>query len=354
MGPAWCTQRARAAFLFPGQGAKRVDAALRAAVRGARGRARCELAARAAGVDLEGVLRRPSLLDRTEIYQPIVTAIGLAAAEALGEVGVAPEVVLGHSLGEVAAWSAAGAISTEDAIELAALRGRLMAREAAAHPGGMVALGTDDEAVIEAALVVGRRSGALGLAARNAPDETVLTGDEAAVRAVLAFAPDLATRVPTAGAWHGPAMAGAVAEWGSAVARVTRAEPRCAFVANRTGDVVAAGDIPDCVAGQLVRPVLWARSLATVGPRSDVVVILGPGAVLRSLWHRHVRAGTPVRETAGGAGAREPATVPRRAGEDGTWATPQKMFTTEDERSLAETIAALRTEHSLSLSLTAP
>ena len=303
------------AFLFPGQGAKRADAALRAAARRPEGRARCEAAARAAGVELGQVLARPSLLDRTEVYQPVITAIALAAAEALGAAGVAPAVVLGHSLGEVAAWAAAGGISAEDAIALAAVRGRLMAREAAAHPGGMVALATEDEAVIAGALAAGRRAGALDVAARNAPDETVLTGDEAAVRAVLAFAPDVAARVPTGGAWHGRAMEGALAEWARALRSVPRAPLRCAFVANRTGEVVASGDdVPDLLAEQLVRPVAWARALATAGALAGALVTLGPGAVLRSLWIRNTR-----REAA-----------------------PKKMYATEDERSLAEAIAVLR------------
>jgi [acyl-carrier-protein] S-malonyltransferase len=306
----------RVMFLFPGQGAKRADAALRAAVRAPEGRALCEVAARAAGLDLARLLARPSLLDRTEVYQPVITAVALAAARALAAAGIAPAVVLGHSLGEVAAWSAAGCIPAEAAVELAAARGRLMAREAAAHPGGMVALATAEEPLIEAALAAGRSAGALDVAARNAPDETVLTGDEAAVRAVLAFAPAVATRLPTPGAWHSPAMAGALDEWRAALRAVDRAEPRCAFVANRTGDVVASGyEIPDLLAEQLVRPVAWTQALATAAAGARALVTLGPGAVLRSLWHRNTGRGN----------AR---TIP--------------VLATEDERSLAETVATWR------------
>lgn len=323
------------AFLFPGQGAKRVDVALRSTVRPAAGRALCELAAAEAGVALAKVLERPSLLDRTEVLQPMLTAIALAASEALAAAGVLPTVVLGHSLGELAAWSASGAVPAAEAVRLAAVRGRLMARAAAAKPGGMVALGTADAGVIEEALAVGRCSGEICVAAYNAPDETVLSGDEVAVRAVMAFAPALATRVPTAGAWHSPAMLGAVDEWRSALHAAKLGDVLGVdFVANAHGDVVScSADIPDLLAEQLVRPVQWARALATA--TRPVMVTLGPGAVLRSLWHRNQGMPRAGESAAGGAGS------PHAGGL--TASRPKSSpFATDDERALAETIAALR------------
>src|SRR5262245_48134122 len=103
--------RSSVAFLFPGQGAKRVFDVLRGVVRRERGRARCEFAARAADVPLLHLMRLPSLLDRTEVLQPVLTAIVLAIADVLAEAGIQPTIVAGHSLGEIAAWSVAGGIS---------------------------------------------------------------------------------------------------------------------------------------------------------------------------------------------------------------------------------------------------
>ena len=312
------------AFLAPGQGAKRVDVTLRSVARSGHGRAWCELAARAAGLPLQRILERPSLLDRTEVLQPMLTAVTLVAGEAVMKAGVVPAVIAGHSLGELAAWSLAGGVRAEDAIELAALRGRLMAREADQFPGGMVAVTTSEQEVFEAVLAAGRRAGTLCFAARNAPDEAVLSGDEAAVRAALASAPSIATRLPTTGAWHSPAMAGALGEWHAAVSAAAGVAVSAAaavsagvagrplFVANRTGEIVTAPDeIPALLAEQLVRPVEWARSLATVRSRAGLIVTLGPGAVLRALWRRNIAGETP-------------------------------LFATDDERSLAETIAVLR------------
>jgi len=322
----------RVAFLFPGQGAKRVHETLRFVVRSGEGHALCSAAALAADVGLERVIARPSLLDRTEVLQPILTAVALAITERLAEQGCVPDVVLGHSAGEIAAWACAGGLSVEEAIRLSALRGRLMGREAAAHPGGMVALATSDPEVIESALAAGRRAGDLCVAAHNAPDETVLSGDEGAVRALLAFLSATGTgtgtgtaagtgtgvavtRVPTSGAWHSPAMCGAVEEWRLALEAIPRRPLRCGFVANRTGDL--EGDVAPLLAAQLTHPVMWSRALATVRREASVIVTIGPGAVMRALFHR---------------------CSGRAAAPGGPWT----LLATEDERALNETMDTLR------------
>lgn len=326
------------ALLFPGQGAKRVHEALRFAVRWEAGRALCERACRAADVGLERVIARPSLLDRTDVLQPVLTAISLAIAGRLDESGCSPEVVLGHSAGEIAAWASAGGLSAEQAISLAARRGALMAREAALHPGGMVALATSDAAVIEEALSAGRKAGALCIAAHNAPDETVLSGDEPAVRAVLAFAPGLATRLPTSGAWHSPAMEGAVAEWEQALSEVPSRPLRCDLVANRTGEI--AGDVREALAAQLTSPVAWTRALATIRGRSRVVVTVGPGAVVRALWHRCFGRGAKAGEVGDSRASVGDSGAP--SSDSGSSGGEPRLFATEDERSLGETMAFLR------------
>lgn len=316
-------QKRRVAFVFPGQGAKRVHEALRFVTRRDSGLALCEEAARAADVPLSRILARPSLLDNTAVLQPMLAAISLFIAQRLTEQGITPDVVLGHSAGEIAALAVAGAFSVEQAISLSALRGRLMAREAALHPGGMVALATSDQAVIEETLAIGRQAGSLAVAAYNAPDETVLSGEEAAIRAVLSSAPAQATRLPTTGAWHSPLMEGALLEWRAAFDEMSTELLRCAVVVNRTGEIAAPGadgrlDIGAVLGEQLVRPVELGRALGTARGLSDDVVLIGPGAVLRALWHKSF--------------GRFSARVESRT----------TLLDTEDERALSATILALR------------
>jgi [acyl-carrier-protein] S-malonyltransferase len=277
------------ALLFPGHAARRLDATLRAFAGSKEAAPLLDLAAELVGVPLARLLARPALLDRTEILQPVLTALSLVIAARLAGAGVRPVMVLGHSLGELPAWSAAGAVAAADAVRAAALRGRLLAREAQAHPGGMVALATSEQPVIEAALELGRRRGALHVASESAPDQTVLAGDEAAIQAVIAAWPAIAERVPTNGPWHCPSVAGAVPELREALRALPRSPPAAAIVSNGDGALVADPDgYPDVLAEQVARPIAWTRTTAAVAAAARAVVIIGEGSVMRALWHRNV------------------------------------------------------------------
>ncbi len=220
------------------------------------------------------LLRGGAAFARTEVLQPALVTACLIAATALADAGVEAAAVCGHSLGELAAWAAGGFVSATDAIAVAAVRGRLMAREAARFPGGMAVVTGD----VAAALACG----SLVVAARNAPEETVLAGDAAAIAAVVAAG--RGKKLDVAGAWHSAAMAGAVAELEAALAAVPQRGSRSLFVSNRDGRVAEPAAIPTLLAGQLVRPIEWtaaARTLAALGVTRYVVA--GPGRVVRAL-----------------------------------------------------------------------
>jgi len=272
------------AFLFAGQGVDPPWIARDLLDRPA-ARPLVAAAAETTGVDVGKLLARGGReLADTAILQPALVAACLCAAAELAAAGVAPAAVCGHSLGELAAWAAGGRVAAVDAIAAAAVRGRLMAREAARHPGGMVAV-RGGAAELARALAAGRARGSLVLAAENAPDEHVVSGTEPALAAALAAVP--ATRLPVAGAWHSPAMAGAVDELAAALAAVPARTPRALLVCNRTGALAAPGDLPALLAGQLVHPVRWVatlRSLRALGVTRYIVV--GPGKLLRSLVRR--------------------------------------------------------------------
>lgn len=278
---------ARLAFVCPGQGAKRVDAVLRSMVRAGVGVDRLEQAASLCGTTLSTLTSRPSSLDKTDILQPIVTAISLSIANFLKAQGVTPTTVFGHSAGEIAAWAIAGGISADDAVQLSWERGRLMAREAVKHPGAMVAIKTADASTIEECLAVGRHLGALVLSAKNAVDEVVLSGELSAVQAVCTHFPALATRIATSGAWHSPLMEGALQEWEAALNGVSSRPVGCTLIANRTGEVVQdSAEWMRFLKEQLVSQVEWVRTMETAAQAVEGVITLGPSAVLRALWHR--------------------------------------------------------------------
>ncbi|MEP7125727.1 MAG: ACP S-malonyltransferase [Byssovorax sp.] len=285
------------ALLFPGQAPRHLLSAVADTAADPRGRALLDRAAAAAQVPCSTLLERGGrALDRTEILQPVLTAVALHAARALFEAGLAPCAVAGHSLGELAAWSAAGAIARDDAVDLAAVRGRLMAREADRSPGGLLALLDGSPAAIERALAAGSPHGHLSIAAWNAPDEILLTGAPAALAAAARVVPSRA--IPVAGAWHSPVMAGAVEELRDALRRAPRAALAHPLVANRDGRVAAEGSIPDLLAEQLTHPICWTRTLETLSALgiTDFVTV-GPGTVLRGLVRKCLGANTRVHGT---------------------------------------------------------
>jgi [acyl-carrier-protein] S-malonyltransferase len=247
-------------------------------------------ASQAAGVDIARLLARGGReLDRTEIQQPAMVAVCLGVVGMLERAGITPDVTLGHSLGELCAWAAAGAISAEDAVDVAVHRGALMAREAALHPGGMLRL-IGDAATCERAIVEGSRVGSICIGACNGGDEWALSGDEPALAHVIARY--RATRLPMAGAWHSPAMAGAVEELYATLSALPRRPLRARLVTNRRGRVASGDSAPELLAGQLVHPVEWVASLATavtLGVKRFVVI--GPGKIMRALIYKNLGVG---------------------------------------------------------------
>ena len=131
-----------------------------------------------AGQGLLPVLLGDEPLASTDHGQPALFATQLAAVAAWRSFGVAPDHVVGHSVGEIAALATAGALSIEDGLRLTAQRGRLMATRMAA--GGMAAVRCDHDT----AHAVARAAG-LDVAAHNGPDRFVLAGtDQSLSRAV--------------------------------------------------------------------------------------------------------------------------------------------------------------------------
>jgi [acyl-carrier-protein] S-malonyltransferase len=280
------------AFLFPGQAVAVGAAAAEWHARSGTARGLLDRAAERAGTTVARVLHAGSgAFDDTAVYQPVVTALCVGAFLEVRARGVAPDVVAGHSLGELAACVAAGVLTPEAAVDVAATRGAAMARAAGRRPGGMVALRVNSrEAALEAAEGVAAL-GRVEIAAHNAADEWVLSGDWAALRALPArFAP---VALATDGPWHSSAMEPAVAEYRAALLQALHGRPRLTLVSNATGSPVGPGDdLVELLAGQLTRPVEWAATLATLsGMAVERFVTIGPAKALRGLARRGLGRG---------------------------------------------------------------
>jgi [acyl-carrier-protein] S-malonyltransferase len=228
----------------------------------------------------------------TDVAQPLLTCVALLSGRALlgGDV---PDVVCGHSVGELSALALAGVLTDDDAVALAAGRGALMAQAAAARPTTMAAVlgGTVDEADLAAA--------GLEIATVNVPGQVVVGGP---VEALQAWTPPAGARVrplDVAGAFHTSAMAPAVDGFRALVEATPASDALCDVVANADGAVLRDGrELVGRLVGQLTRPVrfdlcLQALAATTRGTGASDVVELAPAGVLAGMAKRAL-PGVPV------------------------------------------------------------
>src|SRR5690606_6880479 len=122
-----------------------------------------------------------SRLDEIDVVQPAIFAMQVALADLLASWGLRPDVVVGHSLGEVAAAHIAGILSLEDAAAVICRRSRLLRRVA-----GRGAMGVVNVSLAKATALVEPFGKKLSVAASNGPQTTVLAGDVAALDEALA------------------------------------------------------------------------------------------------------------------------------------------------------------------------
>jgi malonyl CoA-acyl carrier protein transacylase len=217
----------------------------------------------------------------THFAQPALFIAGLAHWKAAGEPQAA--FYAGHSLGELPALVAAGALDAAAGLRLAVVRGRLMEEASAVRPGGMVAaLGGSDEVVQKVADEFG-----LTLANDNAPGQMVLSGDSEKVgeaRKALRAEGAKAIRLPVAGAFHSPLMEPAVPGYRDALA-ATEFGP-----AAGTFSCIAAAPFDDVRAdllSALTEPVRWRDTLCAMRAAGAAAFVeTGPGDILTGLSRR--------------------------------------------------------------------
>jgi [acyl-carrier-protein] S-malonyltransferase len=249
--------------------------------------ARLLAVAASAGVDLGPAFGGDEELIRpTEIAQPALVFTEVVLAAALpGDLDVVA--VAGHSVGELAALAAAGALDPEAALRLAVERGRLMA---AMHEGTMAAvLGLDAEAV---ARLCARSGGTVVVANLNAPGQVVVSGTVEAVAGLSARAREAGARrvIPlrVSGAFHSPLMADAAAAFVRVLDGVDMRAPAVPVIANvDASPVTGAAGLRERLGRQMVSAVRWSDSVERlVELGADVLVEIGPGEVLTGLARR--------------------------------------------------------------------
>jgi [acyl-carrier-protein] S-malonyltransferase len=236
-------------------------------------------------------------LTATQNAQPAILAHSLAVHAALGERVGTPAAALGHSLGEYSAYVTAGALEADEAAKLVRRRGELMQEAGATRPGTMaVVLGLAAPEVAAACQSVSANSALAVPANLNAPDQTVISGDPAAVaqagEACLARGAKRVLPLKVSGAFHSPLMAPAADRLRVAVDHAPLRDPAFPVIANATAEAVTtAARARRLLVDQLTAPVRWVdcvQHAAQIVGASARFIEIGPGSVLAGLLKRIV------------------------------------------------------------------
>jgi len=289
-------------FMFPGQGSQYVGMGQDLYESDPGARELFELAEEVTGLPLTLLCFSGSLeeLTLTVNLQPAVTVVNLCLFQALEAAGVKPQAVCGHSLGEYSALFAAGVLSARDTLVAVKERGRLMHREAQAHPGAMVAVIGLTPEKLSGILAPLCQKGPLALANFNTLEQTVISGTPEMVATAGNLAKAEGARVvplKVSGAWHSPLMAGAHQDFAACLAGLDFRPPRLPVYLNATAAPEQDPErLRQTMAGQLTSPVRWADLILNLKDAGvDTWVEVGTKNVLKGLVRKILPDASPER-----------------------------------------------------------
>lgn len=292
-------------FLFPGQGAQKIDMLRDLVVGMPELHKRFERADALLAQDLPQKLSRyiypipaftneerqaqKEALAATRVAQPALGVVELAAFDALRAFGLSPDFLAGHSYGEYVALCAAGVIDADDLIRLSDIRGRVTAEAGEKSPGTMAAVNAGAAQVGD---LIRTHGLAVDVANMNAPDQTLIAGAAAQIDAAAAAfrAQGLrVVRLPIGTAFHSPAMEGARKALAKKLEKFAFGRPRIAVFSNTTARPYPEKDaeIRALLARHIREPVRFAEEIEGIyeaGARLFVEV--GPGQVMTGLVTR--------------------------------------------------------------------
>ena len=286
-------------FCFPGQGSQRVgmgkgfyDAS--PAVRALYGEASAALGFDLAKLSFEGP---EADLQLTANTQPSILTASVGAATVLGERGVTPALVAGHSLGEYSALVVAGALAFADAVRLVRRRGEFMQEAVPVGVGAMaaiagVALPAIEAICAEASVASGNVREVVEVANINSTTQVVIAGHGRAVERALALVSarggGRSVLLPVSAPFHCGLMGPAAERLAGELATVTVTAPKIPVVRNvDAGLTTSAEDVVPFLVKQVTTPVRWADCIRRMIQEGVTTVLeLGPGRVLTGLLRR--------------------------------------------------------------------
>ena len=296
------------AFLFPGQGSQEVGMG--------RALALASKAAAAVWAEADAALGFPLSrlcfegpaedLGLTANTQPAVLTASVAAAAALAERGIGPDLAAGHSLGEYSALVVAGALRFAEAVRLVRRRGEFMQEAVPVGTGAMAALMGVDLPAAEQLCAEAAQGEVVGVANINSPGQIVIAGHRSAVERAVAGAAARGARksvmLPVSAPFHCALMKPAADRLAGELDRVTVTAPRIRIVRNVDGGVTTSADeVKPFLVQQVASPVRWTDCVERLAREGATAFLeVGPGRVLTGLLKRTLDGarGHPVEDPA--------------------------------------------------------
>lgn len=279
------------AYIFPGQGAQYTGMGLDLYQNSARAKTLFEKANQTLGFEITKIMFEGSSeqLKQTKVTQPAIFLHSAITAEVMGS-RFAPDMVAGHSLGEISALVANKTLAFTDGLQLVYKRALAMQKACEAAPSTMAAvLGLDNTLVED---ICASQSGIVVAANYNCPGQLVISGEIDAVNNACEALKQAGARrallLPVGGAFHSPLMEPAREELADAIEATHFQNPSCPIYQNvSTTGVTDALEIQKNLIAQLTAPVKWTQSMQNmIADGATHFTEIGPGNVLQGLMRK--------------------------------------------------------------------
>lgn len=225
-------------------------------------------------------------LKETKVTQPAIFLHSVILSKVLGN-SFKPDMVAGHSLGELSALVANGTLNFEDGLKLVSERALAMQRACEMQPSTMAAVLGLEDAVVEN--ICSEVTGVVVAANYNCPGQLVISGEVDAVHAACEALKQAGAKraivLPVGGAFHSPLMEPAREQLAAAIEKTAFSKPMCPVYQNVTATAVTSPDeIKKNLMAQLTAPVKWTQSVQNmIKDGATLFTEVGPGKVLQGL-----------------------------------------------------------------------
>lgn len=280
------------AYVFPGQGAQFSGMGSDLFESSNEAKAKFESANDILGFNISEIMFNGTDEDlkQTKVTQPAIFLHSVILASCLGE-QFKPDMVAGHSLGEISALVASKCLNFEDGLKLVNSRAKAMQKACEANPSTMAAiLGLDDHLVEE---VCENIEGIVVAANYNCPGQLVISGENQAIEKACEKLSEAGARralkLPVGGAFHSPLMEPAKMELKEAIDHTSFNVPICPIYQNVDAKAVTDPKlIKENLIAQLTAPVRWTQIMQNmISDAGEIEVVeVGPGKVLQGLFKK--------------------------------------------------------------------